>query len=255
MPRPGDDEDSTVFRRLFKASEGFTYLCADLDQIELRMLAYYLALVEQDFGLMEEFNGDEPDAHQKNADTWGVTRKVAKTVIFLLTYGGQPALMVERGLVGTQKEAEDIYNNVHKNQPALQKLIDKVLAKARKRGGVVVTWGGRHLNYPELNSTNKWDRLRAERQVFNALLQGGAGDIIHTLAVSSLPIVRKYGGRMMNIVHDEISIEIPNANVDAAKDELNAIWQLRKDLLVLPNDNYITVNGDWNSGNNWSEVK
>ena len=255
IPRAGVDEDSKAFRKLFRASEGYTYLCADLDQIELRMLAYYLALVEKDFGLLDEFNSDNPDAHTKNANTWGVERKVAKTVIFLLTYGGQPALMVDRGLVKNLKEAEEIYNNVHKNQPALQRLIDKALAKAKARGGVVLTWGGRKLNYENLMSNNKWERLRCERQVFNALLQGGAGDIIHTLAVQTLPIIRKYNGRLINIVHDEVSIEVPNAVAEQVQTELNAIWQKRTDLLVLPNGSYVTVNGDWNTGSNWAEVK
>lgn len=218
------------------------------------MLAYYLAKVEKDYGLLTEFMKPDSDAHQKNADTWGIARDVAKTVIFLLTYGGQPQLMYERGLTSTLEEAEHIFKQVHENQPALAKLIRKVLDAGAKRG-YIQTIGGRRLHYPDLASSDKWTRMRAERQAFNALLQGGAGDVIHWLAKETLAVVQQFGGYIMNIVHDEVSVAIPDERVEEAQEALNAVWQRRMDLLQIDNNLSIPVNGDWNTGDSWATAK
>jgi DNA polymerase I-like protein with 3'-5' exonuclease and polymerase domains len=256
IPKPNEDEaeDSANFRKLFVAPPGYDYLCADLDQIELRMLGYYLAKVEKDYGLLEEFMKPDSDAHQKNADTWGVKRKIAKTVIFLLTYGGQPKLMYERGLTSSLEEAEAIFESVHKGQPALASLIAKVL-KAGADRGYIQTIAGRRLSYPDLASSNKWTRMRAERQAFNALLQGGAGDVVHRLATESLSIVRTFGGFFMNIVHDEVSVAIPLVKAEEAKFVLNQVWERRMDLLQINSSLTVPVNGTWNIGTCWADAK
>lgn len=249
LPRAGKDEDSQRFRKLFIASPGNVLLCADLDQIELRVLAYYLLAGEKDTGLADEFNGADPDAHTRNAKAWGVERNVAKTLIFLLVYGGQPKLMVERKLFKTLAEAEAAFNGVKENQPSINKLMQKVVANSAKKG-YVRTLAGRYLYYPNLTSADKWERMRAERQCFNALIQGSARDIMHKLVVESLPEIKRAGANLVNIVHDECLVEVSADKAEALKKALNCIWEQRKDLLV-----GVTVNGSWNTGSTWYEAK
>lgn len=238
-----------MFRKLFVASPGHVLLCADLDQIELRVLAYYLARCEKDKGLLEEFNSDNPDAHTKNATTWGVSRTVAKTLIFLLVYGGQPKLMVERKLFPTLEQAEAAFAGVKNNQPAIDRLMRNVIDKAAERG-YIKTLAGRRLYYPNLNSASKWQRMRAERQCFNALIQGGARDIIHALVVESLPVIKKHNAHLVNVVHDEVLVEAREEVAEALKQELAPIWSKRLDMI-----DGVPVNGDWNTGLTWYEAK
>jgi DNA polymerase-1 len=249
MPRAGKDDDSKLFRKLFIAKPGHVLLCADLDQIELRTLAYYLAVAKGDTGLLEEFNSDTPDAHTKNAKLWGVERNVAKTLIFLLIYGGQPKLMFQRKLFTTLAKAKAAFDGVEKAQPGIKELMQDVVKRSTKRG-FVKSVGGRHMHYPNLRSSNKWDKMKAERQCFNALVQGSSRDIIHLLAVQTAPAVWSHGGSFVNIVHDEVLIEVPEENADALIDALTPVWHNRMDLLP-----GVPVNGDWNKGSTWYEAK
>jgi DNA polymerase I-like protein with 3'-5' exonuclease and polymerase domains len=249
LPRAGADESSQVFRKLFVARPGYVLLCADLDQIELRTLAYFLAEAEKDFGLLQEFNSDNPDAHTKNAELWGVSRIIAKILIFLLIYGGQPKLMVERKLFGSLKEAQAAFDGVKSKQPAIDALMRKVVAKATNIG-YIKTLAGRYLRYPKLRSSNKWERMRAERQCFNALIQGSSRDIIHQLVVESAPLIWAAGASFVNIVHDEVLVEVPEQTADALMQQLQPLWCKRMDIIK-----GVPVNGDWNKGSTWYEAK
>lgn len=249
MPRAGDSEDSQLFRKLFVAKPGNVLLCADLDQIELRALAFFLAAAKADTGLKQEFNSSNPDAHTKNATLWQVTRTVAKTLIFLLIYGGQPKLMFQRKLFPTLAKAKAAFDGVEKAQPAIKELMQDVVKLSTKRG-FVRSLGGRHMYYPNLRSPNKWDKMKAERQCFNALIQGSSRDIIHLLAIQTAPAVWAHGGSFVNIVHDEVLIEVPEHQADALIAELTPVWRNRMDLL-----DGVPVNGDWNKGNSWYEAK
>lgn len=249
LPRAGKDEDSQRFRKLFVASPGNVLLCADLDQIELRVLAYYLLVGERDHGLADEFNGSDPDAHTKNAATWGVERTVAKTLIFLLVYGGQPKLMVERKLFKTLKEAEAAFAGVKNNQPSISTLMAKVVAKATKQG-YVRTLAGRRVYYPDLASSQHQLRSRAERQCFNALIQGSSRDIMHMLVGQSLTYIKAAEANLVNVVHDECIVECKQELAIQLQQQLNGVWEKRTD--ITPG---VTINGSWNIGNNWYEAK
>lgn len=251
VPRAGESEDSKVFRRLVAAEKGKRIAVADLDAIELRTLAYYILKVTGDSSMADVLNSDDPDLHSANAKKWGVSRTVAKTLVFLLIYGGQPALMVKRKLFATLKEAEAAFASVHENQPQIKQLMELVVESCREKG-YIQTIGGRRLYYPNINSRNKWDRLKAERQCFNALIQGSARDIMHQLVVESLEVIDCYGkfAHAINVVHDELLVEVDERYADCLVQDLNAVWQKRADLLP-----GVLVNGDWNVGATWCEAK
>jgi DNA polymerase I-like protein with 3'-5' exonuclease and polymerase domains len=213
------------------------------------VLAYYLLVGENDSGLADEFNGDNPDAHTRNAKVWGVSRQVAKTLIFLLVYGGQPKLMVERKLFPTLKQAEAAFKGVKENQPAIDALMRKVIAKATRQG-YVRSISGRQMQYPMLQSKDKWKRMRAERQCFNALIQGSSRDIINLLVVQSLPMIQAAGANLVNIVHDECLVEVAQEKATQLQLQLNGVWERRTD--ILPG---VTINGSWNIGSTWYEAK
>ena len=249
IPRAGESEESQQFRKLFVASPGCTLLVADFAAIELRMLAYFLAKVEADTSLAEVFAGDDADAHTANALKWGVSRTVAKTLIFLLIYGGQPKLMFARKLFSTIEEAEAAFAGVHESQPSIKTLMGKVIKRATAKG-YVRSLGGRHMHYPGLNSPGKFERLRAERQCFNALIQGSSADVLHTIIVESAPAVWNSGAHFVNVVHDEVIVEVPTETAPALLASLNGIWNDRLDLAP-----GVPITGDWNSGATWYEAK
>lgn len=252
IPRSTSDPTSvgSRFRQLFsKPAPDKIMLVADLDRIELVVLAWYLLVSQKDSGLAEVCNTPGADPHQTNADRWKVSRIIAKTLIFLLVYGGGAGLIFRRGMSPTLKEAEQMVKEVDKQQPSINKLKKSVWAKCRERGFITNPFNARGV-YPELYSNNGWERGAGERKSFNFLIQRTARDVLHTLVVASFPVILKYGARLVNIVHDEIIIECDVDISDALMLDLYKVWHRREDILK-----GVVINGDWNKGNNWYEAK
>jgi DNA polymerase I-like protein with 3'-5' exonuclease and polymerase domains len=252
VERAGETEESQLFRKLIQAPAGKRIAVADLDAIELRVLAYYINKVTGDSSMADVLNSDDPDLHTANSKRWGVSRTVAKTLVFLLIYGGQPALMVKRKLFSTLKEAEAAFEGVHKSQPAIKQLMGFIVERCRK-DGYITTIGGRRLHYPHINSNNYSLRGRAERQCFNALIQGSARDIMHLLATETQEVLECYGlafACIINQVHDELIVEFDARLEEELLQDLNLVWQKRLDLLP-----GVVVNGDWHAGSTWYEAK
>lgn len=249
IERPnGTYSRGAIFRKLFTPTPSYTMMVADLDSIELAVLAWYLAKVEKSTTMMDSINeGISP--HTVNAEKWGLPRPIAKTVIFTVVYGGSHFSLVSRHIVEDEKEAKDIINTVNKKEPAILKLRDKVANKVKERGYLTNCFGN-YWTYPDLTSRDNRARSKAERQVFNCLIQGTARDIMHRLASETYGVVKELGGFITNLVHDELIVEIPTSIADEALVSLNKVWNKRMD--ILPG---IRVNGDWHRGNDWYEAK
>lgn len=253
ITRPGtaviDGKDyGIMFRSIFTPAPGYKMLAADLDRIELCVLAWFLHVSEHDSSMLEVINTGA-DIHQANADKWNVLRIVAKTLVFLLVYGGTPELILKRGMAKTIEEAQAMFDAVNNGQPSIEKCKRKVWAKLEKQGWISNPFNGRGV-YPELQSRQKWIKSRGMRQSFNWLIQKTARDIMHMLVIESLPVLLDYGAKLVNLVHDEVIVECPEEYSEQLILRLNTIWQNRYD--ILPG---IKINGDWHEGANWYEAK
>jgi DNA polymerase-1 len=92
-------------------------------------------------------------------------------------------------------------------------------AKAR---GYVETVFGRRLWLPEINSPNGPRRQGAERAAINAPMQGTAADLIKLamIAVQGWLETSGLGTRMIMQVHDELVLEVPEAELELVKVKL-----------------------------------
>ena len=91
-----------------------------------------------------------------------------------------------------------------------------------KRDGFVETVFGRRLWLPEINSPNGPRRQGAERAAINAPMQGTAADLIKLsmIAVQDWLDAEKLGSKMIMQVHDELVLEVPEAELDLVKTRL-----------------------------------
>jgi DNA polymerase I-like protein with 3'-5' exonuclease and polymerase domains len=238
-------------RQLFTAPmETKKLLVADLDSIEVCVLAWYLACVEKDFSLLHIIESGE-SVHTSNSKRWKLERTLCKTVLFLLIYGGTSMALYRKGLMPSEEKAKQVFDQVNLEQPAIQKLKTKVWNKVRLTGYVCNVFKSRGL-YPELTSNNKRVRSEGERKSFNYLIQKTARDILNLLLIESLPVILRHDGIMVNVVHDECIVECPSENADHLVSALNSVWNKRTDILPTP---AIPINGDWNTGYDWYEAK
>jgi len=99
--------------------------------------------------------------------------------------------------------------------------MDETKASA-KASGYVETVFGRRLWLPEINSPNGPRKSGAERQAINAPMQGTAADLIKLsmLAVQKRLDDERRATKMVMQVHDELVFEVPEAEVDWARETL-----------------------------------
>jgi DNA polymerase-1 len=232
-------------RSCFAAPPGYTLLIGDLAQIELCILAAYLEIVNDDSDMADGARAGL-DHHSTNTANWfdidesdpewKVKRAIAKNGIFASSYGAK-ALRLALTLGVSLSEAIEILNVVD-NRTTINKLKQKVWAtartprnvkavvhhgKARNDGFLYDSMGTRGF-YPELNSSERFERSSAERKSFNALMQTGCFSIFAHLLNLSLPIVQQAGGWVAATVHDEAHFFVPDAEADRVLATVNEVF-------------------------------
>ena len=192
------------FRKLFKASPGYTMCGADLSGIELRLLSHYLA--RYDGGRYKEIliTGD---IHAENARRIGITRRQVKTVTYAFLYGAgdtkiglsyDPQLSKDKA---TQK-GKEIRKAYVDAIPGLKELLEGV-HKASERGYV---YG---LDHRRILCDSRHKSL-------NYLLQGSSAILAKrwmVLANENLPQT----ARQLAFVHDELQFECSQSEVEDLK--------------------------------------
>lgn len=218
----------SFFRELFIASPGHKLVVLDYSQIEPRVLAHFLPNTE--FAKLFEHNGDFYNvlADRFLPNLSGKQRRdTAKQVILAKIYG-MSSQTLALTLQISEAEAFEISEKFDNAFPEINCFRQTVIEKARVCGYSTGLLGRRrYIN--GLNSTNRYDRFSAERQAFNAVIQGSAA----TLFKNGLNKIRINLGtecKFLNHVHDEVIIEAPELIADEvfklskATLENNPIW-------------------------------
>ncbi len=238
-------------RAAFVAEPGYLLLSADYSQIELRVLAH----LSQDPTLIDTFRRGE-DVHDRTSrEIFGALsavpkdeqRRISKMVNYALLYGkGSFTLAKDIGV--SRKEAEHFIEAYFARYPKVRAFIDGTIAKARETGHVR-TLLGRLRRLPDLRSKNYPVRAEAERQAMNTPVQGSAADLIKKAMVDLHRELRdrKMRSRLILQIHDELLLEVPDAEAEAARALVTEVMEgaLKLDVPLV---------ADARLGKNWAEV-
>ena len=242
-------------RGAFVAEEGWKLVAADYSQVELRVMAH----VSQDAGLLSAFARGE-DIHsstaaailnvplsQVNSDQ----RRLAKAVNFGLSYG-QTAFGLAQATGLTQPEAENFIRAYFERFPRVREYIDQTKALATRQG-YVETLLGRRRYFPELQPGSRTThnvRQSAERMAINAPIQGTAADIIKIAMIRLHDALRaeRLQSRMILQVHDELILEAPDG-------ELEAAGELAREVMEGAFELDAALKVDLSMGQNWLEMQ
>ncbi|HMD47085.1 MAG TPA: DNA polymerase I [Acidimicrobiales bacterium] len=216
---PVRTEAGRRFRRAFVPAEGATFLVADYDQIELRVIAH----LSGDPGLIEAFTTGADVHRTVAAGVFGVPRdevtpaqrERAKMVSYGLAYGMEAYGLARRLSTGVD-EASEIMDRYFGAFPEVRAYMQSTVAEARARG-FTRTELGRKRPLPELADRNFRVRQAAERQAMNAGIQGLAADLFKT-ALLRLDAALEADGlasRLVLQVHDEVLVEVPGGEEEA----------------------------------------
>ena len=219
-------------RSCFIVPEGYKLVGIDASQLELRMLAHYMADEEY---VNEIINGDIHTTNQKLARL--ESRDKAKTFIYALIYGAGDAKLGNI-VGGSQREGKLLRERFFSGLPTFKSLKERVERAARK--GYLKALDGRKVF------------IRNQHSALNFLLQSG-GSLVMKKGVCLLDERLKLVGLDYNFVgniHDEWQVEVKECQahrvgelaVESLRD-VQAAYNLR-----------CPLDGEYKIGVNWSET-
>jgi DNA polymerase-1 len=239
-------------RSAFVAEPGHKLLSADYSQIELRILAH----VSGEPKLREAFARGE-DIHTATAaevlgkDPATLTtgeRSVAKMINFGIVYGIS-AFGLSENLEIPREQAQEYIDAYLARFPHVQDFIARTIEESA-RDGYATSLLGRRRPVPEIRASNRQTRSLGERLAVNFVMQGSNADIIKVAMVRIHDRLREEGrgARLVLQVHDELLLEVPDAELSAVRDlvreEMCGAFDLDPPLAV-----------DIGTGEDWHDAK
>jgi DNA polymerase-1 len=214
-------------REAFIAPTGSKIVSADYSQVELRIMAH----LSGDKSLLDAFSKGE-DVHRHTASEVFDTprdqvtseqRRYAKVINFGLIYG-MSAFGLAQNLDIERAAAQSYMEKYFTRYPGVAGYMERTRMEARERGYVETVFG-RRLWLPDIRSSNQQRRQGAERQAINAPMQGTAADLIKMamIAVQGWLEREKLATKLVMQVHDELVLEVPDAELERVKPEVEKL--------------------------------
>ncbi len=223
-------------REAFIAPPGSQIVSADYSQIELRIMAH----ISRDASLLQAFAAGEDIHRATAAEIFGMPaaelgpeqRRYAKVINFGLIYG-MSAFGLARQLGIERGAAQQYMDRYFARYPGVADYM-RLTREAARETGYVETVFGRRLWLPDIRSGNAGRRQGAERAAINAPMQGTAADLIKMamIAVDRWLAEKRLGTRLIMQVHDELVLEVPEAELDLVKHALPGIMSAVGELSV-----------------------
>ena len=247
-------EQGRLIRKAFVPEwDNAVLLSSDYSQIELRVLAH----ISEDSHLIEAFQSGA-DIHTSTAmRVFGISspeevspndRRNAKAVNFGVVYGiSDFGLANNLGI--SRKEAKDYIDTYFERFPGIKDYMESIVREAKDKG-YVETMFHRRRELPDINSRNFNLRSFAERTAINSPIQGSAADIlkIAMIRLDRALVEGGYEARMLLQVHDEIVLEVPEA-------ELEDVRRLVRETMESAVSMAVPLVVDENDGQTWYEAK
>jgi DNA polymerase-1 len=239
-------------RSAFIAEEGSKLMSADYSQIELRILAH----VSGEPKLRAAFARGEDIHRATAAEVLGVNpaelttgqRSIAKMINFGIVYGIS-AFGLSENLEIPREEAQAYIDAYLARFPHVQDFIARTIEQAT-RDGYVTSLMGRRRPVPEIRASNRQTRSLGERLAVNFVMQGSNADIIKVAMIRIHDRLRAdgRGARLVLQVHDELLLEVPDA-------ELKAVGELVRAEMCGAFDLDPPLAVDVGTGENWADAK
>jgi DNA polymerase-1 len=248
----------SAIRRAIIAPEGFSLVCADYSQIELRIVAF----LSGDETLIEIFKRGQ-DIHTAVAShVFGVPiemvdkemRRRAKAINFGILYGmGARALGEATGT--SRKEAQAYLDEYFARFSGIHHYVEGIKAQVRTRGYTETLYGRRRY-FEGINSTLPQVVASAERMALNAPIQGTQADIIKIAMVRIDTELRAhaYAGDafLTSQIHDELMYEVRDEKIAEVAEIIRTTME---GVVSLDTTKGVPLKVDVEVGKNWGEMQ
>lgn len=229
---------NTELRKLFVAEAGSLLVRVDFSQLELRVFA----ALTQDPVMLKAF-AEGKNIHQETADILGVSYDDAKTINFLMLYGGGAWKISQEFGVPVDK-AKAMIARYYATYPKIKAYHDEMIEKAHSERKVT-NFFGRTRRLDGMYSED-WKTIKdSEREAINTPIQGTAADVVKLVMID---LHYKHQTPMILQVHDELLFEV-------AEGETTDYAQWLKDYIpTLVEINGVRFPVEVGIGKNWMEA-
>mgnify|MGYP003648323244 CR=1 FL=1 len=212
LPR---DTDINI-RSIFTAGANKRFITVDYAAMELRVLAH----VAKEKSMQHAFKSGI-DLHTYTArllfgkeNISKRERQIAKTVSFLIVYGGGPFNLSETMSIPIER-AKEIISNYQRVYPGVFRYMDHVNEFIRENGYAYSIFGRRR-NLPDVYSSDRSVINRSLRQGLNFTIQSTASDILlcGLLGISKRFRECSLEARPVATVHDSVEVVCPKEEVE-----------------------------------------
>lgn len=272
------DNEEPLFWKFYEIRDVFicddpeteSLMAFDYSNLEMRILAHF----SLDPNLVETFVSDS-DAHASTAKNmfqldcdikdvkkkYKPLRQIAKTLNFLLMYGGSPYTLYnslsaedavdEHGDPITEEKAREYYDKYFEAYAGVSTFIREQKKFAHKHE-YVNTLLGRKRRLPSINSNDKREIGYCERLSVNSAIQGSGGDIMMMCQpkIDTHPRLLEMGCTMRLQVHDELVFVCPKKHLEEATAIIKEIMEH-----PLPKPLNIPLRVDYDYGSSYAEAK
>lgn len=242
-------------RALWISGKNRLLIGCDAEGIQLRIFAHYINDPEFTQSLINGKKEDKSDPHSLNQSILGSvckSRAAAKRYIYALLLGAGQGKLQEI-LDCDQKSAGEAYERLLARYTGFAYLKEKVIPSDAKRGWFVGL-DGRAVRIPG-------DNLGSRRHLaMSGYLQNGEAVAMKLATLKWWPRLKEFNAKIVNFVHDEWQVEVPNDTglaIEVGKMMADSLRQVGEELnLNCPlagsiwNDDY----KDYTIGLNWSRT-
>jgi DNA polymerase I-like protein with 3'-5' exonuclease and polymerase domains len=233
--KPNLQQIDSRLKPYFKPTAQHKYIIADYSQIQLRILA----ALSRDPRMLEIYDRGE-DLHAETArailhkgEITTEDRKLAKAINFGMVFGSsakglQASIASEYGIELSPHEAEQFRNAFFTEYAGVQRWHDGQI-----QATVVESPGGRKWwNLPKPGGANsKW------RGRINYPIQAAEAEGVKEALILLLPELERHSEwKLVNAVHDELVLEVPDNDVEHARETLVSCMKtgMRKIIAAVP---------------------
>ena len=228
-------------RSLFIADDNKVMVGCDSSGNQIRALCHYLNNKEVNDHVL---NGD---IHQHNADTVGVSRPLAKGLLYATVFGAGFAKLgkMVTGVEDIEK-GKEVKNKLYNALPGLKELVEKLnrffyTTKNKDGLGFIPGLDGRRI-YAE-----------SSFKCLNYLLQCFEAITVKTAVVNAFKMFKDENIEvdMLGLIHDEVQVQTKPENVERVKEILSYSFG---DYITKKLELNIQMNGDAKHGKSWLET-
>jgi DNA polymerase-1 len=249
---PIRSELGRLIRGAFVPEKGNLLISADYSQVELRVLAH----LSEDEVLISAFRTGE-DIHDRTArevfseeelTNRAECRRRAKVINFGIVYG-LSAFGLSQTLGISRDDAQTFIDAYFRRYSGVRSWLDRTLEEVRLLG-YAKTLFGRIRPIPDIKSRDYNLRHFAERTAVNSPIQGTAADIIKIAMIGIHRALRErhLSAKILLQVHDELVLEVPEAEVEETRILVQREMEGAAKLQV-------TLKVDLNVADNWMDMK